>query len=398
MDSNKGLLFVELLSSLLKKLVGINTYFQRENMLYNKVLRKMRESFVIFAQDILTNDFSNSSFKEIYALPFDKPENSEILQPSLAPVKDLKAKFFKNYPKFQSLIEEAKAKDPKVEDSFFACIKSFYLTTLREMKKRLPYENQLLNDIEVVFLEYFDSNKWERLGQHFSQFIEWEDFMNEVSMFKFNFDDIKKKVASKKVIISVWEEIKEDYVNMTKIAHAVIVLPYSSTPVEELFSEFKVFKTAYRNRITVENLEASLISEQAFSSEKIPIMPEMLAKYNDIWKPKIVNDIVLNTNKSNMPTEKVSDQVIGSKSVTMDVNDFIKVYQLSSQSLPQLKISFDSSQMALPLQSSQPLPYVVGSKNDNSQIKSTLKNQGIENFPGKRKADTNLVLNNHEKN
>jgi len=69
-----------------------------------------------------------------------------------------------------------------------------------------------------------------------------------------------------------------------KLARAVLAIPYSTSKVESVFSEFKSFKTSYRNRMTVENFEASIISEQYFRNNGPRILPDMTDRYFGMWK------------------------------------------------------------------------------------------------------------------
>ena len=71
---------------------------------------------------------------------------------------------------------------------------------------------------------------------------------------------------------------------MAELAKAILVLPYSTAPVESTFSKFKALKTPYRNRLDVENLEASIIVEQSLSGEAFVLRPTMLEKYSNMWK------------------------------------------------------------------------------------------------------------------
>ena len=65
---------------------------------------------------------------------------------------------------------------------------------------------------------------------------------------------------------------------MSKIAFALLVLPYSTSPVETTFSAFKAFKTCYTNRINVSNLEASILGQQEFVLGNMEIQPKMVEK------------------------------------------------------------------------------------------------------------------------
>ncbi|MDR3542612.1 MAG: hypothetical protein P4L69_16860, partial [Desulfosporosinus sp.] len=65
-------------------------------------------------------------------------------------------------------------------------------------------------------------------------------------------------------------------------ARAILVLPYSTAPVESVFSQFKTFKTPYRGGLKVETLEVSIIIEQ--SGEPFQIKLTIIEKYATMWR------------------------------------------------------------------------------------------------------------------
>ena len=75
-----------------------------------------------------------------------------------------------------------------------------------------------------------------------------------------------------------------DYPLLFKISKALLALPYSTTIVESTSSEFQVIKTPYRNRLSTENLEASLLSEQHFKKGYPFALPDMIDRYFSMWK------------------------------------------------------------------------------------------------------------------
>lgn len=68
---------------------------------------------------------------------------------------------------------------------------------------------------------------------------------------------------------------------LSKLAKSILVLPYTSAPVERVFSQIEDFATPKKSRLTTENLEACLIVQQAqqFEGYDFEITSDMLSKY-----------------------------------------------------------------------------------------------------------------------
>ena len=134
----------------------------------------------------------------------------------------------------------------------------------------------------------------ERISNSFPNVITKDQevkFSEELDLFELNYKTIYQSHLNSEIsIVRRWEMLSKNYYCMAKLAKALMVLPYSSAPVESLFSEFKVFKTAYRNQITVESLEASILSEQSSEVNQSSLLPIMLEKYFLLWKNKAQNE------------------------------------------------------------------------------------------------------------
>jgi hypothetical protein len=95
-----------------------------------------------------------------------------------------------------------------------------------------------------------------------------------------------------------WASQELDFPLITKLARALLTLPYTSAEVESTFSKFKVIKSPYRNRLSTANLEASLLSEQFFGVKEFEILPEMYSQYANMGKPKKKQVITVNKTSS----------------------------------------------------------------------------------------------------
>jgi len=110
-------------------------------------------------------------------------------------------------------------------------------------------------------------------------------YLDEIDSFSLRYKNIvQEHKASGMSIIKRWKLLKEDYPNLFQVAKALLIIPYSTSTVESLFSEFRAFKTNYRNRLNVANLEASVLAEQYFRKENPRILPAMIDKYFTLWK------------------------------------------------------------------------------------------------------------------
>ena len=72
---------------------------------------------------------------------------------------------------------------------------------------------------------------------------------------------------------------KEPIPNLSKLALAIHTLPYSSASIERLFSDMGNIKTDPRNRLSVENLEASLLIRQEYKGKNNYYTKEMKELY-----------------------------------------------------------------------------------------------------------------------
>ena len=88
-------------------------------------------------------------------------------------------------------------------------------------------------------------------------------------------------------LVKIWEYLSKDnqFPTLSLLAKALLVIPYSTVPVESVFSEFRVFKTPYRNRLRlrIQNLQASILVEQAGGEMKT----EIIERYFTMWEPEL---------------------------------------------------------------------------------------------------------------
>jgi len=304
------LLLAQLLSCLLNKLAYFNKYFQKDTLLYNQVIDKIREGFTIFGQMLLKLPYENSSFEQLFTIAFENPEDNNSKN-KLSNDEEFKTSFLTKYSEFKDRIETAKAKIRRgIEKEFFGIAKSFITKAIIKMKNKLPFNHDTLNQSLVIYLEdkEFNIETWRLLGKRFVNVITPQrtlDFEEELERFKIQYSKIKDKYTSPKTsIITTWDLLSEDYPNMTLLARALVVLPYSSSNVESTFSRLKAFVSPYRNCLSAENIEASLLISQSYENKSVEITSEMVLKCSQIWENKSSRaKVPSNEEKKDIPKE-----------------------------------------------------------------------------------------------
>ena len=199
-----------------------------------------------------------------------------------------------------------------VRKGISSCAIRFILIALKYMKKKLPFENELIEQAQVIFLEEFNKNYWLSLGSRFSNILNTdklkENFINELDNFQFNFKKYKQIPSYTSSPIQMWKGFKKPYPTMYLLAMALMVLPYSSVCLERIFSQLRDIKTLKRNRLTIENLEACILNFEHFRSDEIHIVDAMKLDYlkSNIMKakPEITHADSLNSDQLNQKTHQ----------------------------------------------------------------------------------------------
>lgn len=119
--------------------------------------------------------------------------------------------------------------------------------------------------------------------------------------------------------------LENDYPFLAALAKALIILPYSTGRVKSTFSEFRAFKTNYRNTLSLENVQASVLVEQNFKNNGLQILPEMKAKYFEMWKPKI-----LEYSEPSLPTVISDKQQFPAVKIKEEINSNDKISELTA--------------------------------------------------------------------
>lgn len=302
-------LFTQLLYILLHKLNSYNVELQAADLLYDEALNKIRKTYTLFAKMISKPYFQDAEFDYLFEIPFEKSGDPKYIE-TVASNEEFRDYFLENYKICVDLLEKAKLKRTGIEKEFLLTAKSFIIETLVSLKERLPYNNKLINNSEFIYLKKgFQVRIWEELADAFPKIIPATsrvDFHEELQKFALDYKkNSKEHIKSENSILKTWNKLSKEYKNMARLAKALLVLPFSTALVESSFSEFKVYKTPYRNRISPENLEASLIAEQYFRKIDPCILPEMVTKYFSLWEPETSNSKTTVQSNSNSNTQEV---------------------------------------------------------------------------------------------
>ena len=287
-------------------------------------MEKIRESYTLFCHILLKKRFDHYEFEDAYSIPFEDPENI-IYKEKIAAYEELKQSIEERYPRIKDYISAVKSANPRkitLEKEVYGHIKQFILQTLLSMKKRLPFHHEMLNKSLAVYLKSpFQAQVWRELAKSFPNIITIENeihFAEELDSFGLQYKSILQTHNDSSLsIIKRWEILAASYPYIASLSKALLVLPYSSSPVESIFSEFKAFKTCYRNKINVESLEASILIKQEIKSKEITITPEIIEKYFKLWdKPETHYNIV--KPQTNLASEKAQaddqkEEILSSK-------------------------------------------------------------------------------------
>ena len=308
---------------LLSQLTHYNKEFQRTEMNYHEVITTMKESFTVFAREVLPKEYDKLPFEQLYEISFQSED-----QPKILNLVQFKERFNKDY---DGAVSETLS--PETKDKLFEVIRNFILKILCEMQERLPINQQIFKESRVVFFDEWDIDAWRWLAEKFHNIIgpeETTQFQNELKRMSIHFSSLRKQHEnSNRTILESWDNLSGQYPNISKLAKSILVLPHSSVPVERIFSQMQDFKTEKRNRLTTENLETSLLIYQAFSEFDFVITSDMIERYKNLHKkenPKNneVQGVKLEEHVSQKPLESKAKE---KKFILVEINDSEGEYQ-----------------------------------------------------------------------
>jgi len=274
--------------------MGDTIYFQDPGLLYDEVLAKIREGFLLFSKMLLKKGYQGLEFDDLYKIDFNNLNNLNNLE-KVSDFDEFKANINQRYPTLEALIKEVLEMKPKRQSIIKECYmhaQQFIKRVIISMKSRLPFEENILLKSQAIFLKEktFQAEAWRELAFNFPNIITRDkevQFSEELDIFELNYKAIYlMHINSEISIIKRWEMLSKNYGCLSSLAKSLLVLPYSSAPVESIFSNFKAFKTPYRNQLSVESLESSILSEQMSLMDQSSLLPQMIEKYFQLWEKK----------------------------------------------------------------------------------------------------------------
>ena len=289
--TNENRVKLSILQGILQKLTSSNEFFQSDQHIYPKIYEKLISVFVSLSKIIVKKIHSEGKlnlyqeFENYYKIPWNKDEE---LKNNL--FEDEKIK--ENYLDWQFIDEndyfENLSSDYKKE--ILQGIKNFIVQALSELKRLVPFEDFVLKHSKIIYLWSFEKELWKNMANHFVNVIsnstEKSKFGNELNEFETEYQGLVLQARIKENgnnLISLWEDLKNDYPYMAKLSLTMLVLPYSTCSVERIFSQVKNTKSSSRNRLQTENLEAALLAKEYFKDNPFEITDEMLKKYDKMW-------------------------------------------------------------------------------------------------------------------
>jgi len=162
---------------------------------------------------------------------------------------------------------------PKLTDSFINIFYQFIGNLLNQLKKYLPFTNEVLH--ASSFIELKDSlpileDKLMLFNQIFNLVSENElkfcVFPQLLRLREFGFENFQRSESDN--ALTIWQRIEKTgkYPSLVKFFRLSQILPVSSSNVEQSFSTIKLFMTEKRNMLSNEALEGLLLIHQKYSN------------------------------------------------------------------------------------------------------------------------------------
>jgi len=285
---------------LIDQLNSYNVFFQQDNIYFDEIHEKIKESFVLFFNMIARKDEKNLDFTNLYNFPIQNLKDNDVVKGIYHGFdkdigmrrKSFKEEYIVQYDTIKSLFSQLNEvdKDEIVETSI-----RFIFLVLKSMKKKLPFQDPTWEDIKIIFLSEFDKSKWISLKNNFSNIVSTnelkESFVHEISRLEYNFKKIQyQNLMIKPAPLALWNSLRKDYPTIYQLSKALLVLPHSSVNVERIFSSLKHIHSPSRNRLTIENVEACLLAYQHYRESKVSINFETFKKFASNQDQKVIDN------------------------------------------------------------------------------------------------------------
>ena len=152
-----------------------------------------------------------------------------------------------------------------------AVARKFFEVAFAQMEKRLPNCDSLLMKADCITLKSNeDIHTLREIATNFTNIIapeELTDIYNELVRLNLQRTDLCHKIVQMKNPLLVWKQHSTDFPLVYKLVRALSILPYSTSAIELNFSWINNTKTAQRNRLNVNHLEAILLLKQEINRD-----------------------------------------------------------------------------------------------------------------------------------
>ena len=241
-----------------------NALFQSRKILIHKLYENSQRLIYEIAQNFIKPEF----LEAIYNINFDIEEIRQPLENVYVGL-DCES-FLKTEP--LELRKEIKIK----------CL-DFYLTAIREMCKRLPYNNNIIK--ELIFLQpeialYNEGrNKIKDLNLIATQIgnLSIVKLANEWTILPSIYNEIEKQELINLEIDEMWEKILEFknfngekmFPQLELLIQAVLSLPHSNAEAERIFSMVTDIKNKKRNHLSNKTVSAMCVARSSFQAQGV---------------------------------------------------------------------------------------------------------------------------------
>ena len=119
------------------------------------LMTRSKKDSLFLEELLLKAEFQDAEFKEVYEINFNNPLN-KIYQEKCSDKDEFMNFFTSRYSNCIALIQNVKEYNPKrknIDIECFTIVRNFILTTVIQMKKRLPYEDKFLSESLAIYLK-----------------------------------------------------------------------------------------------------------------------------------------------------------------------------------------------------------------------------------------------------
>jgi len=320
-------LYIKVFIILMGYLEDYNELFQGEEKTYIDIAPKLRESFVRFSRLICKEHNPSAAFEQFYEIDYLK-ETCDLNE------------FQKRLIEDNPLLLDGLSLSNNLQKDVFQAAKNFVIKSLKEMKTRIPFGDDLIKHSRVLQLEDLGSSIWNNWAKKYNNII-CAEILDKFHRESSNLKDFFKPEGKFYWVIEscrancllLWNHfvMQEEFPYISKLARALLVLPYSSASVERAFSDFKTIKTNKRNLLCRETLETCLLIYQASKKETLHITEDMIQRYATMWHPNKKKDNI-SPSSSEFNNQEENSDIINNSSINATEPSNEKIFKSLSSS------------------------------------------------------------------